>query len=282
MANNLIFPDITEVLYREKSFEAIQEAYITELKNEGSFYNVLYANKSIEYQNVTTDKKQLAELEMDFYELSGLLSLSGITAKILRRKKNYIGFNEKVRLFLQTGKPLSKMHDILGFRIVLGDSSFDDINSIKACYDVMSLVLNFFIYKKSCYPLESEPLLETSFSNNDFSEIIVPKESFLPENFMINVKDYIKNPKMNGYQSLHSVIHSPSGIDVEIQVRTKAMDIYANLKGARHEDYKNSKYPYRIQFDRNRIDIPGYEYKDGNVYDSVGLEKSVDPFAIVH
>ncbi len=53
----------------------------------------------------------------------------------------------------------------------------------------------------------------------------------------INCKDYIKNPKPNGYRSLHMVIKVPvylsTGMEmvaVEIQIRTIAMDFWASLE----------------------------------------------------
>ncbi|MBU5337296.1 MAG: GTP pyrophosphokinase family protein [Intestinibacter bartlettii] len=53
---------------------------------------------------------------------------------------------------------------------------------------------------------------------------------------LIQVKDYIKNPKPNGYRSLHLIIEVPiflkdekKNIRVEVQLRTIAMDFWASL-----------------------------------------------------
>lgn len=278
MEKTLAFPDITGVLYREKSFDDIQNSYIKELKEDGSLYNTVYSNKLLEYKNLINNQVALEKLGQDFYELTNLLSNLGIKAKVLRRQKSYIGYNEKIRLFLQTGKPLSKILDVLGFRIIIGNSPIDDINTIKSCYDVMNTIINFFIFQKNCFPLEAEPLLETGFCQDKYPQIVVPKEPFLIEDFVVNVKDYIKNPKDNGYQSLHVVIHSPDDINFEIQIRTKAMDDHAEFKDASHDKHKNKRYPYRILFERERIHISGYELTDNGLIDSVGLEKSIDPF----
>lgn len=54
---------------------------------------------------------------------------------------------------------------------------------------------------------------------------------------LINVKDYIKNPKENGYRSYHMIIEIPvffmdekQPMRVEIQIRTVAMDFWASLE----------------------------------------------------
>lgn len=67
---------------------------------------------------------------------------------------------------------------------------------------------------------------------------------------VMKIKDYIKNPKENGYRSLHVLIKIPvflstgtKNVSVEIQIRTIAMDFWASLE---HKIY--------------------YKYKDKNLY----------------
>lgn len=54
---------------------------------------------------------------------------------------------------------------------------------------------------------------------------------------LLSMKDYIQNPKPNGYQSLHLILEIPifmsdreEIIPVEIQIRTIAMDFWASLE----------------------------------------------------
>ncbi|MBS4960086.1 MAG: GTP pyrophosphokinase family protein [Clostridiales bacterium] len=54
---------------------------------------------------------------------------------------------------------------------------------------------------------------------------------------LIEEKDYIKNPKPNGYRSLHLVLEIPvffsdhvENVNVEVQIRTIAMDFWASLE----------------------------------------------------
>ena len=63
---------------------------------------------------------------------------------------------------------------------------------------------------------------------------------------VIAVKDYIKNPKPNGYRSYHMIVEIPvffsdrkKPMRVEVQIRTIAMDFWASLEHELH--YKLSE-----------------------------------------
>ncbi|MFC0558860.1 GTP pyrophosphokinase [Halalkalibacter alkalisediminis] len=69
---------------------------------------------------------------------------------------------------------------------------------------------------------------------------------------VIEEKDYIKNPKPNGYQSLHLIVKIPifmsdreDHVYVEVQIRTIAMDFWASLEHKIFYKY-NKEIPQRL------------------------------------
>ncbi|SFC20029.1 GTP pyrophosphokinase [Clostridium uliginosum] len=72
---------------------------------------------------------------------------------------------------------------------------------------------------------------------------------------LLEEKDYIKNPKPNGYRSLHMVLEIPiyfsdhvESVKIEVQIRTIAMDFWASLE---HKLYykKGEVIPIHIEED---------------------------------
>lgn len=78
--------------------------------------------------------------------------------------------------------------------------------------------------------------------------------------FLVEKKDYIKNPKENGYRSLHLIVETPIFLKnekrlmkVEVQLRTIAMDFWASLE---------HRMRYKKELQANLTDYLFQELKD--------------------
>ena len=56
------------------------------------------------------------------------------------------------------------------------------------------------------------------------------------------LRDWVTNPKPNGYESLHITVKNRSGASIEIQIRTRRMDDEAENGSASHWSYKGIKH----------------------------------------
>lgn len=56
------------------------------------------------------------------------------------------------------------------------------------------------------------------------------------------LRDWLTNPKANGYESLHITVKNSEGAHIEVQIRTKRMDAEAENGQAAHWSYKGIKH----------------------------------------
>jgi len=107
---------------------------------------------------------------------------------------------------------------------------------------------------------------------------------------IVQIKDYIRNPKENGYKSLHLLVDVPVFLSsgavptrIEIQIRTIAMDFWASLEHKIYYKYRDkapSKITDQLKVCANMISILDERMLDikneiGSLRDDGTLDKDV-------
>lgn len=277
------FPDICNIIYSErKSLNGIRSRYIEELRKTDNLFNSMYANKLEEGAEMLKPVK-LKELEREFSAFRDHMrkwTSTNVPITIKYRQKDFIRYNDKIRSSLiEKGTDLDKISDLLGFRIILSTPAIDSNKTVNLTYKLLQEVINFFVLEKHALPIEAMPLKDTNFDKTNHPEIVLPQKQDIPESFEGFVKDYVMFPKEKGYQSLHIVLRKPNGLTFEVQIRTFAMDLHAELGKASHIAYsKKRKADSDIQLDYSKIDIPGFVYHPNGILDQIGLVHAIDPF----
>lgn len=268
---------IIPFLYTSSSLDEVLKKYSKLLRDSNDLNNLLHANKLDEFRNILLDNKFLSKIRTHYNSLYSFTKKAYPDLKfyLAGRRKDMIGAEKKINLYLSQGRDLSDFKDELAFRFLIFD------NNIKLCYDLMKTVIDFNIEKGFIPCLATNVFQTEGFSRENFPDIVVPKKSFLPSEYQQWVKDYIINPKATGYQSLHVVFQDPkTGRCFEIQIRTFDMHIHAESHSlAGHDAYKKQRYAdTSIDFDRSKIHMDGYAFVEGQIFDFIGLEK---PYQII-
>ena len=102
--------------------------------------------------------------------------------------------------------PFEEVYDLYAIRIVFQQDTTHGETERDQCYHVFSIITGLYRY--------------------------------MPE----RLRDWVKHPKSNGYEALHCTLLSPSGIWVEVQIRTRRMDDIAEKGIAAHWAYKKTGY----------------------------------------
>lgn len=270
--------NLEQLIYLSKNVPDLITRYTTELRKSNDLKDILHATKLEEYRSVLTDSKIVKLVNRNFNNIYNLLVSSNpnLSFYIEGRKKSFVSTENKINLYFQENRSLDDLRDLLGFRIILLEE--DSTHSILKCYQIMGKIITYFI-KNGFIPCRPTDEIGTKgFDKSKFPDIIVPKKSYMEKDYVKYVKDYVLHPKKkSGYQSLHLVVRSKSGVAFEVQVRTLGMHIHAeSSKTAGHDFYKLVRYSNSsIVFDRTKIYMHGYGFSNNQVFDFIGFEKSL-------
>ena len=100
---------------------------------------------------------------------------------------------------------------------------------------------------------------------------------------VVKVRDYIKNPKSNGYRSLHLVVEVPVylsegrlSVPVEVQIRTIAKDFWATLEHSlRYKAQDQVPQSISDELQQTATDIAALDQRMQAIHDKVELLSSL-------
>lgn len=161
----------------------------------------------VEYRLITnklkaTEKDRIKLTEEFIRPLAKELSDTGIKYKLKIRTKTAYSIYKKMQ---KQKVPFEGVYDVFAIRFII-DCDTDHKNEVDLCWQVYSLVTKEY---------EADPK---------------------------RLRDWLSNPKPNGYESLHITVKNKENAYIEVQIRTKRMDDIAENGHAAHWSYKGIKH----------------------------------------
>ena len=262
---------IVPFLYKASSIPEALILYENYLKSTNNLEDFVHANSIELFRKTVENRNFVSMLQKTFNNIMKMLeqNFPDTTFHMEGRRKSLLSAEAKTLLYLDLNKSLDGLRDFYAFRIILFD------NDISICYKLANQLIEHMILK-GFTPCEASEKIDIN-ALTDYPGIEVPKKSGLNKKNMNLVKDYILNPKISGYQSLHMVFRDKNSRCFELQIRTLKMHMHAECSSqAGHDHYKADRYSdFHIDFDRNKIKMNGYGVSQGNVFDYIGLENGL-------
>ena len=161
-----------------------------------------------EYRSITektnSDIEKKAKIIEEFINtIQNVLEKDGYEFEIKKRVKTPYSIWRKMNTKNVT---FEQIFDLYAIRIIFTPKNADPISERKECYDIFATITSLFRYQQD------------------------------------RVRDWIKQPKSNGYEALHCTLMSKGGVWVEVQIRSKRMDDIAEKGIAAHWAYKKDGY----------------------------------------
>lgn len=148
--------------------------------------------------NRTASDKE-KQIDQFIGEISGILDRMNLDYRIIKRVKSPYSIWHKMRTKNVT---FEQVYDLYAVRIIFEPKTDDLPGERTQCYTIYSAITNVYDYRSDRF------------------------------------RDWIKQPKNNGYEALHCTVMSKSGIWIEVQIRSRRMDDIATKGIAAHWAYK--------------------------------------------
>ena len=211
MRNLSIFPKMA----RERKILETLLLYIP-LAHQLGLYNIKAEMEDIyfrfaepeQYRAITNKlkatEKDREQLMQEFIEpLKKRLSDAGIKYKLKVRTKAAWSIYRKM---VKQKVPFEGVYDVFAIRFIIDCDGADHATELKLCWDVYSYVTEEY------------------------------------ESDTNRLRDWLTQPKANGYECLHITVKNRHGAYVEVQIRTKRMDDEAENGNAAHWSYKGIQH----------------------------------------
>ncbi len=211
MRNLAMFPKLT----RERKILETLMLYIP-LAHQLGLYNIKAEMEDIyfrfaepeQYRTITNKllatQQDREKLTAEFIEpLKKKLSDAGIRYKLKIRTKAAWSIYRKM---VKQKVPFEGVYDVFAIRFIIDCDGADHATELKLCWDVYSYVTEEY------------------------------------ESDTNRLRDWLTQPKANGYECLHITVKNREGAYLEVQIRTKRMDDEAENGNAAHWSYKGIQH----------------------------------------
>lgn len=145
------------------------------------------------------------EIEEFIVPIREKLTESGFDFRIKKRVKTPYSIWKKMTT---KGISFEQVYDLYAVRIIFNPTAIENIDERAQCYLIFSLITGIYKFKED------------------------------------RVRDWIRQPKNNGYEALHCTLMSHTGIWIEVQIRTQRMNDIAEKGIAAHWNYKRGSENY--------------------------------------
>lgn len=235
--------------------------------------SIMHSNRIHQYLLEITNRPYVDELTTNFNQLYNLIDTEfpDIKFSITGRIKSVTSMDRKIVKHINRNKSLDKIMDTAAFRVIIfGYYSEEEL--VKECYSIMNSIIKYnnMLGFTLCDADDVQDIMKPEEIKT--SGLIIPNSSLIDPIYADGLKDYILQPKKNGYQSLHASFRRIDGGQCfEVQVRTLTMHTYAESGDACHTEYKKNKYEDYV-INPYMVSIPGFGlYPNGLICDLIGL-----------
>ena len=179
-----------------------------------------------------------ADIDSFVAPISMALERAGFDFEIIKRVKTPYSIWRKM---ITKGVSFDEVYDLYAVRIVFNPDKAKRETERDQCYHVFSIITSIYRYK--------------------------------PE----RMRDWVKQPKSNGYEALHCTLMSQAGFWVEVQIRTRRMDDIAEKGIAAHWAYKKEGF-----VDERDNEMDSWLRKVKDILDGKDDVSTLDLLDIIH